>query len=61
MKAFRIRDAESLLPMSEYHTDAFLLDSHVAGQTAAALAKHSIGTSRWRRRNSANRSSWRAA
>jgi phosphoribosylanthranilate isomerase len=32
MKAFRICDAESLLPMSEYHTDAFLLDSHVAGK-----------------------------
>jgi phosphoribosylanthranilate isomerase len=32
MKAFRIPDADSLLPMSDYHTDAFLLDSHVAGQ-----------------------------
>jgi phosphoribosylanthranilate isomerase len=32
MKAFRIRDAESLLPMRDYHTDAFLLDSHVAGK-----------------------------
>jgi phosphoribosylanthranilate isomerase len=32
MKAFRIRDADSLLSLSAYHTDAFLLDSHVAGQ-----------------------------
>jgi phosphoribosylanthranilate isomerase len=32
MKAFRIQKADSLLPMSAYHTDAFLLDSHVAGQ-----------------------------
>jgi phosphoribosylanthranilate isomerase len=32
MKAFRIRNADSLLPMSAYHTDAFLLDSHAAGQ-----------------------------
>jgi phosphoribosylanthranilate isomerase len=32
MKAFRIRDADSLLPMSEYHTAAFLLDSHVEGK-----------------------------
>ena len=32
MKAFRIRDADSLLPMSGYHTDAFLLDSQVTGQ-----------------------------
>ena len=32
MKAFRIRDADSLLSMSAYRTDAFLLDSHVAGK-----------------------------
>ena len=31
MKAFRIQNADSLLLMSAYHTDAFLLDSHVAG------------------------------
>jgi phosphoribosylanthranilate isomerase len=32
MKAFRIQNADSLLPMSEYRTDAFLLDSHAAGK-----------------------------
>ncbi len=32
MKAFRMRDDDSLLSMSNYHTDAFLLDSHVAGK-----------------------------
>jgi phosphoribosylanthranilate isomerase len=32
MKAFRMRNADSLLTMSAYRTDAFLLDSHVAGQ-----------------------------
>jgi phosphoribosylanthranilate isomerase len=32
MKAFRIHNADSLLPMSDYHTDAFLLDSKVPGQ-----------------------------
>jgi phosphoribosylanthranilate isomerase len=32
MKAFRLRNADSLAPMSAYRTDAFLLDSHVAGQ-----------------------------
>jgi len=32
MKAFRIQNADSLLPIHEYHTDAFLLDSHVAGK-----------------------------
>ncbi|HTA30450.1 MAG TPA: phosphoribosylanthranilate isomerase, partial [Candidatus Cybelea sp.] len=32
MKAFRMRDDDSLLFMSNYHTDAFLLDSHVAGK-----------------------------
>jgi phosphoribosylanthranilate isomerase len=32
MKAFRVQNADSLLPMSEYRTDAFLLDSHAAGK-----------------------------
>lgn len=32
MKAFRIRDASSLPPMGEYHTDSFLLDSCVPGK-----------------------------
>lgn len=32
MKAFRIRDAESLRALPDYETDAFLLDSHVAGK-----------------------------
>jgi len=32
MKAFRVRDADSLPALSEYRTDAFLLDSHVAGK-----------------------------
>ena len=32
MKAFRVKDADSLLSLSAYHTDAFLLDSHVAGK-----------------------------
>jgi phosphoribosylanthranilate isomerase len=32
MKAFRIQNAESLLAMGAYHTDAFLLDSCVAGK-----------------------------
>jgi phosphoribosylanthranilate isomerase len=32
MKAFRMQNADSLLPMSAYHTDAFLLDSHVKGK-----------------------------
>ena len=32
MKAFRIQNADSLLPLGAYRTDAFLLDSHVAGQ-----------------------------
>ena len=31
IKAFRIRDEASLLPMAGYTTDAFLLDSYVAG------------------------------
>src|ERR1700742_4372044 len=30
MKAFRVRDAESLKALSEYSTDAFLLDAFVA-------------------------------
>jgi phosphoribosylanthranilate isomerase len=32
MKAFRIENADSLVPMSAYYTDAFLLDSHVKGE-----------------------------
>ena len=32
MKAFRVQNADSLLLLSAYHTDAFLLDSHVAGK-----------------------------
>jgi phosphoribosylanthranilate isomerase len=32
MKAFRVQNADSLPAMSAFHTDAFLLDSHVAGQ-----------------------------
>src|SRR5688500_362767 len=32
MKAFRVKDAESLHVLPTYHTDAFLLDSYVAGK-----------------------------
>jgi len=32
MKAFRVRDQESLRALPNYRTDAFLLDSHVAGK-----------------------------
>jgi phosphoribosylanthranilate isomerase len=32
IKAFRLRDADSLAPMAGYETDYFLLDSHVAGR-----------------------------
>lgn len=32
MKAFRIKDAQSLLDLPNYRTEAYLLDSHVAGQ-----------------------------
>lgn len=32
MKAFRVKDAESLHVLPSYHTDAFLLDSYVAGK-----------------------------
>jgi len=32
MKAFRIRDAESLREIPRYETDAYLLDSYVAGK-----------------------------
>ena len=32
MKAFRIENADSLLPMTAYFTDAFLLDSRVKGE-----------------------------
>ena len=39
MKAFRIRDAHSLQSLSRYNTDAFLLDSHVAGKSGGTGAK----------------------
>lgn len=32
MKAFRVRDAESIACLSQYRTDAYLLDSYVAGR-----------------------------
>jgi phosphoribosylanthranilate isomerase len=32
VKAFRMQNAQSLLPMRGYHTDAFLLDSFVPGE-----------------------------
>lgn len=32
MKAFRVKDASSLTTMTDYDTDAWLLDSYVAGQ-----------------------------
>jgi phosphoribosylanthranilate isomerase len=32
MKAFRIKNADSLAAISAYRTDAYLLDSHVAGK-----------------------------
>lgn len=32
MKAFRVKNGDSLASMSAYQTDAFLLDSHVAGK-----------------------------
>ena len=32
MKAFRVRDAESLVCLPQYRTDAYLLDSYVAGR-----------------------------
>ena len=32
MKAFRVKDAESLVPLDGFGTDAFLLDSYVAGK-----------------------------
>jgi phosphoribosylanthranilate isomerase len=38
MKAFRIQNVDSLPPMSAYHTDAFLLDSHVAGKSGGTGA-----------------------
>ncbi len=31
MKAFRIRDPDSLRALADYHTDAWLLDAHVPG------------------------------
>jgi phosphoribosylanthranilate isomerase len=32
IKAVRVRDAESLKPLAEYQTDAFLLDAYVTGE-----------------------------
>ena len=32
IKAFRIRDAQSLMQMAAYHSDAWLLDTFVAGK-----------------------------
>jgi phosphoribosylanthranilate isomerase len=32
MKAFRVKDAESLTQLADFNTDAWLLDSYVAGQ-----------------------------
>jgi len=32
MKAFRMKNADSLLALTAFHTDAYLLDSHVAGK-----------------------------
>ena len=39
IKAFRIRDAESLQSLPIYTTDAFLLDSYVAGKTGGTGEK----------------------
>ena len=36
LKAFRIRDADSLLPIAGYDTDAVLLDSYVAGKAGGS-------------------------
>lgn len=33
MKAFRVQNADSLAPLPSFHTDAFLLDSHVSGKS----------------------------
>lgn len=39
MKAFRVKDAESLRPMADYRTDVFLLDSYVAGKVGGTGEK----------------------
>jgi phosphoribosylanthranilate isomerase len=39
MKAFRIKDAASLDSISTYATDAYLLDSYVAGQQGGTGAR----------------------
>ncbi len=39
MKAFRVKDAESLKPMADYRTDVFLLDSFVAGKSGGTGEK----------------------
>ena len=39
MKAFRVQNADSLLPMRDYRADAFLLDSHVAGRPGGSGEK----------------------
>lgn len=50
MKAFRVRDASSLHKLTEYPTDAWLLDSYVAGKLGGtgetfnwALAHEAVG------------------
>ena len=39
IKAFRIKDQSSLLPLRDFHTSAFLLDSFVPGQLGGTGAK----------------------
>lgn len=39
IKAFRIQNAESLKPLSDYAVDAWLLDSYVSGQLGGTGAK----------------------
>lgn len=39
IKAFRVRDAESLKPLPAYQTDAWLLDAHVADKPGGTGAK----------------------
>ncbi|MEO7298131.1 MAG: phosphoribosylanthranilate isomerase [Verrucomicrobiota bacterium] len=39
IKAFRVKDADSLLPMPDYRTDVFLLDSFVNGKAGGTGEK----------------------
>jgi phosphoribosylanthranilate isomerase len=39
IKAFRVRDASSLIPLSAYETEAWLLDSYVPGKLGGTGAK----------------------